>query len=199
MIPVSLKSLIDWLGTFPGIGPRSALRMALYLVDFPKDRLNQFVSILQTANQTIHPCSICRSYAEENPCQVCRSPFSESGILCIIETFMDVLALKNSLPDGAKFHVLEGKLSPMNGISPLDLNLENLEKRFKQTGLKEIILATGPDLEGEATASYIRALIPPTLSVKITRIAFGVSAGITSIGTADESSIQRSLSARISY
>jgi recombination protein RecR len=192
-----LEHLVDWLSHLPGIGSKSALKLALHLAGMPKEDLHQLLSTITHANQTIHTCPNCFSLTETDPCTTCKSPYSEQGLLCIVENAVDVFSLGKHLPSGSKFHCLGGKLSPLNGVTPNDLHLDSLMHRLSEEGIKEVILATGADVEGEATANYIKEMLQKT-SLQVTRIAFGVSVG-GNLSVADDRSIQKSLAGRTSF
>jgi len=196
MLP-ALEHLVQWLGGLPGIGSKSALRLGLHLIEMPTDELDSFLQTIQEAKKSVLICGTCFTYSQSNPCMVCQSPYSEEEILCVVENRIDVFALQKQLPPPSKFHVLGGKLSPLNGITPSDLNIEALLQRLDEKGPSEIILATGADVEGEATAQYVANLLDSS-RFKVSRIAFGVSVG-GGLSLADERSIQKSLAGRTSF
>ncbi|EKD28006.1 MAG: Recombination protein recR [uncultured bacterium] len=196
MLP-QIEHLKNLLSLLPGIGSKSALRLAFFLIDMPEEKLNAFLEDIRKTNKEIIICSTCHNYSLHDPCNDCDSQFGDGGLLCVVESAFDIPAFKKFLPPDSKFHVLGGKLSPLNGITPDDLNIENLIKRLNTNGLKEVILAMGADVEGEATASYLMNLLI-NKNIRTSRIGFGVSVG-SSIGLSDERSIQKSLSNRIFY
>ena len=151
------------------------------------------------ASRIFH-CPNCDRYVEKEICPSCSLPYSGEGLLCIVETALDVFSIEPYLPEGSHFHVLGGKLSPIKGVSPKNLGFEKLEKRVRlESGIREIFIATSSDAEGEATAHYTATLLKSQFpDLKITRMAFGVSIG-RSLMTSDERSIQKSVASRISY
>ena len=197
MLP-AIEELKELISSLPGIGPKSALKLALFLVDLPAAEKERLFENLKKAVGRVFHCSLCQAYAEKDPCSRCLTPYSEEGLLCVVETAAEIFALEPHLPRGSRFHVLGGKLSPLNGISPKDLSLDLLVKRVsEEEGVREVLLAMGPDVEGEATASYVKTLLKDC-GKKISRMAFGVSVG-SSLLSSDERSIHKSIAARISY
>lgn len=194
----AIERLRDLLSSLPGIGPKSAIKLALYLASLKEEKAEALLSEISELKKGILECESCHDYSDQSPCRDCLSPYSEAGLLCVVETQADSQSLKGTLPEGSKFHVLGGKLSPLNGIGPENLNLESLQKRIgTEQGLKEILLATGSDIEGEATASFLQEFLKNT-RLRISRIAFGISVG-SSLSASDERSIQKSISSRIFY
>lgn len=197
MLP-AIEELKELISSLPGIGPKSALKLALFLIDLPLEEKQRLFENLEKAVGRVHRCSLCHAYAEKDPCTRCLTPYSEEGLLCVVETAAEIFALEPHLPRGSRFHVLGGKLSPLNGISPRDLSLDLLMNRVNsEEGIREVLLAMGPDVEGEATANYVQSLLKDS-GRKISRMAFGVSVG-SSLLSSDERSIQKSIAARISY
>jgi recombination protein RecR len=192
-----LDRLINWLSSLPGMGMKSASRAAFYLLDLPEELLRDFLDALTNARSSIHSCPKCKAYYEGNTCEACQSPYSEEGILCVVEAAQDIFVLRKYLPKGTRFHVLGGKLSPLQGITPENLNFKTLETRLSEKGLKEILLALGADVEGEATSNYLVNLFNNP-EIKISRLAFGMQVG-ASLSSSDERSIQKSLSGRVFY
>lgn len=194
----AIEELKELISSLPGIGPKSALKLALFLIELPAGEKQRLFENLGKAVDRVFHCSLCHAYAEKDPCPRCQTPYSEEGVLCVVETAAEIFALEAHLPKGSRFHVLGGKLSPLNGVSPKDLTLDLLMKRVStEEGVKEVLLAMGPDVEGEATASYVQAMLKDC-GRKISRMAFGVSVG-SSLLSSDERSIQKSIAARISY
>ena len=197
MLP-AIEELKELISSLPGIGSKSALKLALFLVELPAEEKHRLFENLEKAVGRVFHCSLCHAYAEKDPCSRCLTPYSEEGLLCVVETAAEIFALEAHLPRGSRFHVLGGKLSPLNGVSPKDLTLDLLVNRVStEEGIKEVLLAMGPDVEGEATANYVQSLLKDS-SRKISRMAFGVSVG-SSLLSSDERSIQKSIAARISY
>lgn len=192
-----LDALIQELSALPAIGQKSARRLAFHFLSLKPDQLNFFINTLKDACQLTRPCNVCGGLTEENPCEVCNGVYSGQGILCVIENASEVEHIRRFLPEGSKIHVLGGKLSPMRGIAPEHLNMENLWLRLKEPGLKEVLIATSPDAEGEATAYYLREKLAAS-GIATSRLGFGVSFS-TSLESADERSIQKSIESRVTY
>ncbi len=171
-----LQQLIDALKCLPGVGPKSAQRMAFHLLERDTDGAKKLSSALTEAVEKIGHCSMCRTLSETEHCEICQSPSRENGALCVIETPADVFAIEHTSEFRGKYFVLMGHLSPLDGIGPAELGLELLEARLAAGEVKELILATNPTVEGEATAHYISDM---ALRHKVltTRIAHGVPLG----------------------
>ncbi|MBN2145281.1 MAG: recombination protein RecR [Candidatus Aureabacteria bacterium] len=193
----ALERLTNWIAALPGMGIKSASRAAYYLLDLPEERIRDFTEALLHARSLIRKCPVCGCYWEGKTCQSCCIPYSKEGILCVVETAQDVFILKKYLPNGTRFHVLGGKLSPLQGIAPSDLNIEPLENRLKEKELKEMLIALGSDVESETTSNYLLTRFKET-GIKISRLAFGLQVG-ASLSATDERSIQKSLSGRVFY
>lgn len=193
----SIQNMQNILSDLPGIGTKSAEKLTGYFIHLKNSELETLFTEISALHRSICICQKCHNYALADPCDFCQKKLSEEGIICIIETTADADALKKFLPLGSKFFVLGGKLSPLNGISPEDLHLDSLKEFIQQDGLKEIIIATGSDVESESTASYVYQILKE-FPYKVSRIAFGVSVG-SNLSHSDERSIQKSLSARIFY
>ena len=171
-----LQQLIDALTCLPGVGPKSAQRMAFYLLERDTDGAKNLSSALTEAVEKIGHCSMCRTLSENELCEICVSPSRDDGTLCVIETPADVFAIEHTAEFRGKYFVLMGHLSPLDGIGPAELGLDLLEKRLAGGAIKELILATNPTVEGEATAHYISDMAARH-KVMTTRIAHGVPLG----------------------
>lgn len=171
-----LQELIDALKCLPGVGPKSAQRMAFYLLERDKDGAQNLSSALSTAVEKIGHCQMCRTLSENDICDICASTSRDEQTLCVIETPADIYAIEHSAEFRGKYFVLMGHLSPLDGIGPAELGLGLLEKRLASGGVKELILATNPTVEGEATAHYISDMAARH-EVMTTRIAHGVPLG----------------------
>ena len=171
-----LQQLIDALKCLPGVGPKSAQRMAFYLLERDTDGAKNLSSALTEAVEKIGHCSMCRTLSENELCEICVSTSRDDGTLCVIETPADVFAIEHTAEFRGKYFVLMGHLSPLDGIGPAELGLELLEKRLAGGAIKELILATNPTVEGEATAHYISGMAAQH-KVMTTRIAHGVPLG----------------------
>ncbi|HRY15659.1 MAG: recombination protein RecR [Candidatus Competibacteraceae bacterium] len=171
-----LKQLMAALRCLPGVGPKSAQRMALHLLERDRDGATRLVEALRTALERIDHCRLCRDLSETQICALCAHPGRDSTLLCVIETPADVLAVEQSTGFQGRYFVLMGHLSPLDGIGPAELGLEMLEDRLDEGEVREIILATNPTVEGEATAYYIAELARER-GIRATRIAHGVPLG----------------------
>ncbi len=171
-----LDHLIDSFTCLPGIGKKSAQRMALHLLERERNGAEQLSKALITALTSVKNCQLCRNYADTDVCDICSHPNREKDLMCVVETPADVMALEASASYRGQYFVLLGKLSPLDGIGPEQLGMDILEQRLKQGDIKELILATNPTVEGEITAQYIADIAKP-LGVKSSRIAQGVPIG----------------------
>lgn len=178
-IPSSLAELADLMKKLPGVGKRSALRLAFHILNMPEDELEHMIDTIDAARHNTITCEICGSLSESSPCKVCADDLRDPGLICVVSFARDVFAMESmSGSFNGKYHVLGGVLSPMKGIGPQDLSIEPLIERVKSGTVREVIFATNPDVEGDATASYIASLIKP-LGVRTTRLAHGIPIGGT--------------------
>lgn len=193
-LPQPIATLITELRKLPGIGPRSAERIALHLVQAPKENVQQLADALVRAREQINPCTICGALSETSPCSICVDPKRDGTIVCVVEQPTDVLRVEKSGVFRGKYHVLGGKISPINKIGPDQLRIAELEKRLQTEPINEVVIALGTDVESDATGFYLaRRLARPGL--KITRIAYGLPAG-TGLEFADELTLSRALEGR---
>jgi len=193
-LPDSITQLIVALSRLPGIGPRSAERIALHLVQSEADTVKHLAATILHARERIRFCEICGALTEKSPCAMCSDPRRDASIVCVVEQPVDILSIEKAGTFRGKFHVLGGKISPLNGIEPDDLRIADLEKRLAGEPIKEVIIALGTDVEGDATSFYLgKRLARPGL--KITRIAHGLPAG-TGLEFADELTLSRALEGR---
>lgn len=194
MLPEPIVELVAALGKLPGIGPRSAERLALHLVQAEPGLTGQLATAIVQARERIHFCTTCGALTEKSPCGICTDLRRDSSLICLVERAVDILSVEKSATYRGKFHVLGGKLSPLDGVEPEDLNIAALEKRLANESIREIILALGTDVEGDATGHYLaKRLARPGL--KISRIAHGLPAG-TGLEFADELTLSRALDGR---
>jgi len=191
----SLNQLIEEFSQLPGIGRKSAQRLALYILKLPKEDVTKIAQALVNVKEKMMYCSTCWNFTETDPCDICRSTKRESGIICVVEEPNDVLALEKTLEYRGLYHVLGGALSPLDGIGPDDLKVKELLARISPE-VQEIILALNPDIEGEATTIYLSRLLKP-LGMKITRLARGIPIG-GDLEFADEATLSRALEGRVS-
>lgn len=193
----SLDQLVEALTCLPGVGRKSAQRMALYLIDRNRNGAQQIVEKLDQALKLVGKCSRCRNFSDQDICPICSSPKRNSAILCVVETPADVIAIENAGSFVGQYFVLLGKLSPMDGIGPEDLGLDLLKQRLQNESIDEVILATNPTVEGEITAQYI-ADLAGQFQVRTSRIAHGVPLG-GELEYVDTGTLTRAISGRQSY
>ncbi len=195
-VPKSVQNLIEAFERLPGIGPKTAQRLTFYLLHAPKEEAQKLADSAINMKDKTKLCSICFNIGEEDPCLICSDPNRDQEIIVIVEDPLDVLAMEKAGYKGL-YHVLHGVISPLENIGPDEIHIRELLPRLKKAKVKEIILATNPTMEGEATAMYIQRLISP-LGVKITRIARGLPVG-SDLEYADETTISRALEGRKEY
>jgi len=171
-----IVQLIDALRCLPGVGPKSAQRMAMHILEHDRDRGHQLSSALAAAVEHVGQCDSCRMLTEDTTCEICASAKREDSLLCIVEQPSDVLAVESSGTYRGKYFVLMGHLSPIDGVGPEELGLPALQQKVQGQHIEEIIIATNPTVEGEATAYYIAELLKP-MGIKVSRIAHGVPLG----------------------
>lgn len=195
-IPKSVQDLIEAFERLPGIGPKTAQRLTYYLLHAPIEESKALADAAIGMKEKTKICSTCFNIGEEDPCQICSDLNREQEILAVVENPLDVLALEKTNFKGL-YHVLHGVISPLENIGPSEIHIREILPRLKDGKIKEIILATNPTMEGEATAMYIQRLIAP-LGVKITRIARGLPVG-SDLEYADETTLSRALEGRKEY
>jgi recombination protein RecR len=195
--PESFRELVRQFRRLPGIGPRSAERIALWMVRSPDAKPDQLVSAVVRAGNVLGTCPLCGFFAEEELCQVCADESRGGGDLCVVETATDILPLERTGVFRGRFHALGGKLSPLDGIGPEQLRIAELLDRVGLERPTEVILALGADVEGEATAHYLAELLAPT-GVRVTRIAQGLPAG-GGVDQVDQVTLHRALAHRRAY
>jgi len=188
------EKLVESLRKLPGIGRKTALRLAFYLLKESKEEVLELAEAIKQAKESIQFCSICGNITEEKICEVCADSTRDRSTLCVVEEPMDLYSLEKADFYNGIYHILGGALSPLDGISPEDLRMKNLVERVEKGGIQEIIVATNPDTEGEATALYI-AKILEAYNVRITRIATGVPMG-SNIDYADEITLSKAFKSR---
>lgn len=195
-IPKSVKNLIEAFERLPGIGPKTAQRLTYYLLHAPIEEAKALAESAVSMKEDTRVCSICFNIGEEDPCQICSDPARDKEVIAVVEDPLDVLALEKANFKGL-YHVLNGVISPLENIGPSEIRIKELLPRLKDGTVKELILATNPTMEGEATAMYIQRLIAP-LGVKVTRIARGLPVG-SDLEYADETTLSRALEGRKEY
>lgn len=199
-----LQNLIEAFEKLPGIGPKSAQRLAFYLLHVPQEELESFAAALTNLKRNTVECSICFNISETNPCSVCSDPHRHKNIVCVVEQPIDILAIEKIGKFEGVYHVLHGRIDPLNNIRPEDLRIKQLLDRLNKKEIDEVILALNPDMEGEATCMYIVQKIKKANEqmsknqIKITRLAYGLPTG-ASIEYADEMTLQRAIEGRREY
>jgi recombination protein RecR len=193
-LPDSINALTAALGKLPGIGPRSAERIALYLVQADSPSVKSLAETILSAREKIKFCEICGSLTEQSPCSFCTDTRRDASLVCVVERAVDILSIEKAGSFRGKFHVLGGKISPLDGVEPEDLRITGLEKRLQTEPIREVVIALGTDVEGDATSNYLaKRLARPGL--KISRIAYGLPAG-SGLEFADELTLSRALEGR---
>lgn len=186
--------LVEELNKMPGIGPKSAQRLALYILRLPEEEAERIREAIKVVKEKMTYCSVCFNITDNNLCLVCEDERRDHSLVCVVEEARDILALEKSGEYRGIYHVLQGALNPLEGINPEDLRIKELLRRIKKEEIKEIILATNPNLEGEATAMYLAKLIKPS-GVKVSRIAHGLPVG-SSLDYADEVTLIKAMEGR---
>ena len=194
----AFDNLLQVLKKLPGLGQRSAERLCIHLLAEKPEKVAQVIEALQLASQNIVPCEICGNLAEGRLCEICANPNRDSKLLCIVESVSDLMAFEKSGAWNGRYHVLNGKLSPLKGIGPGDLNMESLERRLNQETPDEILFALPNDIEGEATCHYIQEQWLNTAETKISRIGFGLPSG-GEITYADANTLRNAMEARKNF
>jgi len=193
-LPDSITALITALAKLPGVGPRSAERIALHLVQTDSAAVKQLAETILHARGKIIFCEICGSLTEQSPCSICTDSRRDASLVCVVERAVDILSIEKAGSFRGQFHVLGGKISPLDGVEPEDLRIAELEERLSPGPIKEIVIALSTDVEGDATSSYLaKRLARPGL--KISRIAYGLPAG-SGLEFADELTLSRALEGR---
>lgn len=198
LLPKSLTKLIESFERLPGVGPKSAQRLAFYLLHVPQDELDRFAESLSNLKKNTVMCSICKNVTERDPCVICSNPSRDQSIICVVEQPTDVLSIEKTGKFKGVYHVLHGSIDPLNNIGPDEIYINDLIKRISnsQMPITEVILATNPNMEGEATAMYItKNLKTQNENVKVTRLAHGLPVG-ADIEYADEVTLSRALEGR---
>ncbi|WP_347861785.1 recombination mediator RecR [Salimicrobium sp. PL1-032A] len=192
--PEPISKLIDSFTKLPGIGPKTAVRLAFYVLEMEEDDVLEFGKALVNAKRELTHCSNCGHITDQDPCSICQDESRNGTLICVVQDPKDVIAMEKMKEFSGKYHVLHGAISPMDGIGPEDINVESLIKRLKDEGVEELILATNPNVEGEATAMYISRLVKPA-GIRITRIAHGLPVG-GDLEYADEVTLSKALEGR---
>ena len=189
-----IQDLIDELGRLPGVGPKSAQRIAFHIIQSDRVDVSRLAEVLKTVKERVKFCTICGNITEEELCKICRDPRRDNTSICVVEESKDVIAIEKTREFKGKYHVLGGAISPIDGIGPENLRIRELMQRLAETEIAEVIIATDPNLEGEATATYLTRLIKP-LGVKVSRLASGLPVG-GDLEYADEVTLGRAFEGR---
>ena len=172
----AIDDLTDELARLPGIGRKTAMRLAFHLLKAPSDDAQRLARAIVAVRERVRPCTECGNLTETSPCAICASPRRDAALVCVVEEASDILAIERTGEYRGMYHVLGGRLSPLDGIGPSELNVEPLMRRVGGGAVQEVVLATNPSVEGEATALYLRRLLSP-LGIRVTRIARGLPVG----------------------
>lgn len=193
--PPALEKLSEQFARLPGIGGKSAQRLAFYVLGLPDEDAQAFADAIVTAKRTIALCPVCRNFTEgDGPCALCRSEKRSGTVICVVADPKDVIAMERAREYEGRYHVLHGVISPMNHVGPDDLHIKELVERVADGGVEEVIMATNPDTEGEATAMYLSRLVKP-FGVRVTRLAYGIPVG-GHLEYADDATLMRALEGR---
>ena len=172
----SIEKLIESFEKLPSIGHKTAIRLAFHMLDMSKEETEEFISSIKEAKQKLKYCSTCFNIADTDPCPICSNPKRDQSTICVVEDVRDIMAMERTHEYKGVYHVLHGTISPMNGIGPDEIKIKELLDRIKDNDIKEVIIATNPRVEGEATSIYISKLVK-AFNIKVTRIAHGIPVG----------------------
>ena len=190
----SIEKLIESFERLPSIGHKTAVRLAFHMLDLSKEETDEFINSIINAKEKLKYCSNCYNISDTDPCPICSSPKRDNSVICVVEDIRDVMAMERTHEFKGVYHVLHGTISPMNGIGPEDIKIKELLNRIANNDIKEIIIATNPRVEGEATAIYLSKIIKP-LGIKVTRIAHGIPVG-GDLEYTDEVTLSKALEGR---
>jgi len=192
--PAALQNLADQFARLPGIGGKTAQRLAFYVLGLPEDAAQAFADAIMEAKRSVHTCPVCQNLTDREICPICDDPMRDRGVICVVAEPKDVIAMERSREFRGVYHVLHGVISPLNHVTQDDIKVKELLLRVGAEDIREVIMATNPDTEGEATAMYISRLLRP-MEVKVTRLAYGVPVG-SQLEYADEVTLSRALEGR---
>ena len=193
--PPPLEKLVEQFASLPGIGGKSAQRLAFYMLSLPEEEVREFAGALLEAKETVTCCPVCQNLTAGGLCPICASPKRDGTTICVVADPRDVAAIERAREYTGRYHVLHGVISPMNHVGPDDLTIKSLVERVAQGDIQEVIMATNPDTEGEATAMYIARLLKP-FQVRVTRLAYGIPVG-GHLEFADDATLMRALEGRM--
>ena len=192
--PAALQNLADQFARLPGIGGKTAQRLAFYVLGLPEEEAQEFADAILAAKREIHTCGRCQNLTDRELCPICSNDSRDQSVICVVAEPKDVIAMERSREFNGTYHVLHGVISPLNHVTQDDIRIRELLMRVAQGGIREVIMATNPDTEGEATAMYISRLLRP-MEIKVTRLAYGVPVG-SQLEYADEVTLSRALEGR---
>ena len=192
--PVALQELTDQFARLPGIGGKTAQRLAFYVLQLPDSEAQAFADAIITAKKAVHTCPVCQNLTDREICPICDDDSRDHSLICVVADPKDVVAMERSREFNGVYHVLHGVISPLNHVTQEDIRIRELLHRVADGNVREVIMATNPDTEGEATAMYISRLLRP-MEVKVTRLAYGMSVG-SQLEYADEVTLSRALEGR---
>lgn len=192
--PAALQELADQFARLPGIGGKTAQRLAFHVLELPMADAQAFADAIVEAKNTVHTCPVCQNLTDLDVCPICRDSLRDQGLICVVAEPKDVIALERSREFSGVYHVLHGVISPLNHVTQDDIRIKELLQRVAKGNVHEVIMATNPDTEGEATAMYVSRLLRP-MEVKVTRLAYGVPVG-SQLEYADEVTLSRALEGR---
>ena len=194
-LPPALETLVEHFAKLPGVGRKSAQRLAFHILGQSDEDAEAFAQAILNAKKSIHCCPVCQNLTEgDGPCSICSSPRRDHSLICVVADPKDVMAMERSREYGGLYHVLHGVISPMSHVGPDDLHIKSLVERVAAGDVAEVIMATNPDTEGEATAMYLSRLLKP-FNVKVTRLAYGIPVG-SNLEFADDATLNRAIEGR---
>ena len=192
--PTALEKLVEQFARLPGVGSKSAQRLAFYVLSLSDAQAQEFADAIVDAKRNVTCCPICRNLTDGGLCPICSSPKRDESVICVVADARDVVAIERGREFSGRYHVLHGVISPMNHVGPDDLEIKSLIERVSKGNITEVIMATNPDTEGEATAMYLARLLRP-FGVKVTRLAYGIPVG-GHLEFADDATLMRALEGR---
>ena len=192
--PAALQDLADQFARLPGIGGKTAQRLAFHVLELPLDDAQSFANAIIEAKKSVHTCPVCQNLTDRELCPICDDDLRDKGLICVVADPKDVIAMERSREFSGVYHVLHGVISPLNHVTQEDIRIKELLQRVATQNVREVIMATNPDTEGEATAMYISRLLRP-MEIKVTRLAYGVPVG-SQLEYADEVTLSRALEGR---
>ena len=192
--PASLENLVDHFASLPGVGRKSAQRLAFHVLGLPDEEARAFADAILDAKSNVHCCRICQNLTEGEICSVCASPTRDKTTICVVSEPRDVVSIERGREYNGTYHVLHGVLSPMSHVGPDDIRIKELLTRVAENEIEEVIMATNPDTEGEATAMYLSRLLKP-FGVKVTRLAYGIPVG-SNLEFTDDATLSRAIEGR---